>query len=378
MHFIQSKLFFYFGVILMQLWVAAATAQENTPEARQFTFAWPYSTASTMAPRGGTSSGPNVVLAEGASEAWQSLSEPGISKKEQDRRAILAMSGGYRASFDFLEVVGFVEDYTPPAPYQSWGTEYVYVVADAPDFISLQHIIVMFFEVEGGEIFGPVVVKHWRQDWQYEDQSIHVYVGDNRWQEKRFNGNEVAGTWSQSVFQVDDSPRYQAIGQWVHEGNVSSWLSDNTWRPLPRREFSVRDDYQVLVGTNRHSITPTGWIHEEENLKGILDGVDSLSQDLPYLAKELGFNRYELITDFDFSGGDSYWENTGDFWSEVREAWNRVFTERSTFALRDRVEDKPLFEWMFEYATFLDEGAVYDAQEARRFIDSTLDAFLLE
>ena len=26
--------------------------------------------------------------------------------------------------------------------------------------------------------------------------------------------------------------------------------------PLPRREFSVRDDYDLLVGVNRHTITP--------------------------------------------------------------------------------------------------------------------------
>ena len=29
----------------------------------------------------------------------------------------------------------------------------------------------------------------------------------------------------------------------------------------------MRDDYQVLVGTNRHTITPDGWLQEENNLK---------------------------------------------------------------------------------------------------------------
>ena len=50
-------------------------------------------------------------------------------------------------------------------------------------------------------------------------------------------------------------PIETAFGRWEHFGNVSTWLSSTTWRPLPRREFSVRKDYDVLVGTNRHTIT---------------------------------------------------------------------------------------------------------------------------
>jgi hypothetical protein len=70
---------------------------------------------------------------------------------------------------------------------------------------------------------------------------------------------------------VDDSPRYAARGRWQHAAGVSTWISDETWRPLPRREFSVRKDYDVLVGTNRHTITPTGWVQEENNVKLALD-----------------------------------------------------------------------------------------------------------
>ncbi len=49
-------------------------------------------------------------------------------------------------SFEFLETVGFTETHKPARPYQSWGTEFVYVVEDKGDFISLQHILVMYFE----------------------------------------------------------------------------------------------------------------------------------------------------------------------------------------------------------------------------------------
>ncbi len=79
-----------------------------------------------MAPRGGTTEGPPVTLDPEVSAEWLAVREPGLSAQERDRRAILAMAGAYRTSFDFIETVGFVEGYTPPRPYQSWGTEYVY------------------------------------------------------------------------------------------------------------------------------------------------------------------------------------------------------------------------------------------------------------
>jgi hypothetical protein len=49
----------------------------------------------------------------GPSAAWRAVQEPGLTKFERDRRAIPAMAGGYRTSFDFLETVGFTPGFTP-------------------------------------------------------------------------------------------------------------------------------------------------------------------------------------------------------------------------------------------------------------------------
>jgi hypothetical protein len=355
---------------------AATVALADASNESRFTYSWPFLPDDSMRPRGGTTKGPDVTLDKSPGDAWRDLRQPGLGPQERDRRAILAMAGAYRTSFDFIETVGFVEDYEPTRPYQSWGTEYVYVVEDREDFVSLQHIIVMFFENPDGEIAGPAVVKHWRQDWQYEDDELHVFVGHDTWERRRLSASEIEGTWSQSVYQVDDSPRYQAIGRWQHDGNHSSWISDHTWRPLPRREFSVRDDYHVLAGTNRHTITPRGWVHEEDNLKAVLDADGNLRGDSPYLAREAGLNRYERIVDHDFSAGDAYWSNTGAFWSEVRAAWQRVFEERDRFRIRSEVDGKRLFEAMFSYAGELDAGKEFDADDAAAFIAETLARFI--
>ncbi|MEM9620484.1 MAG: DUF6607 family protein [Pseudomonadota bacterium] len=345
-------------------------------DARQYTFAWQFRPDSDMAPRGGTTSGSAVDLVTAPGDAWQALQEPGISTKEKDRRAILAMAGPYRASFDFIETAGFTPDYSPPPPYQSWGTERVYVVADETDYISLQHILVMFINMPDGTTSDPIVVKHWRQDWQYEQKRHFAFVGDNRWELRKVPRADVRGSWVQSVYQVDDSPRYAAHGRWQHTENYSSWESAETWRPLPRREFSVRDDYQVLIGSNRHTITPTGWIHVENNNKVVLTADDGQLQPAKVLAVEAGLNRYERIDNHDWSAGDQYWDNTGLFWAEVRKQWDSLLSSSDGTALNMGTGKDALFMKMFALAdTFA--GEKYNADAAAGEIADTLNAHLI-
>lgn len=347
--------------------VAPVPAADTRDDA--YVFAWMFADeAVDFTPRGGTTKGPAVTPLATPSEAWTRLQAPGLTKLERDRRAILAMAGGYRTSFDFLETAGFSADFAPAKPYRSWGTEYVYVVEDSPTFISLQHIIVMFFEADDGTVQGPAVVKHWRQDWHYEDTEINVYVGQDRWSRRRLPADTVEGTWSQSVYQVDDSPRYQAIGTWVHDENYSAWEANDTWRPLPRREFSVRSDYHALIGSNRHTILPTGWLHEEDNLKAVLENDGRSSEVSEYLAREYGVNRYELIVDHDFSAGDAYWEQSAAFWADVRAAWSELLANNETVTKRE-VEGMPMLMAMLTYSTEIEE---YDAEAGRAYIDEQL------
>ena len=340
---------------------------------RQYTFSWLFQNESDMRPRGGTTKGKEVDLSITPSDAWNRLQESDVSKFERDRRAILAMIGGYRTSFDFIETVGFNPTYKPAAPYQSWGTEYVYLVEDQGDFISLQHVIVMFIKMPDKSISEAMVIKHWRQDWQYEDISLNVYAGNNTWKKKEFAKEDIAGTWSQSVYQVDDSPRYQSTGHWQHKNNYSSWLSQETWRPLPRREFSVRDDYDVLIGTNRHTITPFGWVQEEENLKVKLLQNNSNEID-KILAKEIGLARYEHIVNHDWKAGDEYWTKTTPFWKEVRDIWNTILEDTKVLVVKKTIENKSLYESMFKMA---DNSTNNESQPLnRKEIESILNRYI--
>ena len=344
--------------------------------ARQYTFSWPFKPGDEMRPRGGMTKGAPIKLATEPSEAWRAIQAPGIDKFERDRRAILAMAGAYRTTFDFIETVGFKPGFQPSRPYQSWGTEFIYVIEDSGKLIRLQHLIVMFVADDAGKVQGPFVQKHWRQDWRYEDGDLHVYAGRNQWRRDRRDPASVRGRWTQAVFQVDDSPRYEALGEWVHEGSYSAWTSETTWRPLPRREETVRSDYQVLAGTNRHTITPTGWVQEEDNLKLVLDADGKPSADVPYLSREVGVNRYEHIVGFDFSAGDRYWQRSADFWRAVRIAWDGIYAARDRFEILDKVDGRQMFEPLFEYADGLDSGKPYDAAAAADLIRRTFAAFV--
>jgi len=347
------------------------SGQEADDEHERYVFAWPFVDAD-LTPRGGTTEGPPVEVVTKTTAAFERLRADDLSKVERDRRAILAMAGTYRVSFDFLEIVGYTPGFEPARPYRSWGTEHVYVVEDAEERISLQHILIMSIVGEDGEVMGPFVTKHWRQDWVYQDPQIHTYRGFGTWARAKRDASAREGMWSQAVWQVDDSPRYAAWGKWRHTPERSWWTSEKTWRPLPRREFSVRDDYDVLIGTNTHIVLPTGWVQEERNVKTVLA---SPSEVKSRLAREIGIARYERIRDFDTAPGDEYWSATSRFWGEVRAYWAQAMEGHTLIRLKSEVDGQKMFQPLFERAQAIADGESFTAEENRAFITETIDAF---
>ncbi len=345
---------------------------------QRYVFSWAIGSECNNAPRGGSSRGASVTLDTEPHSGWLAIQQQGLSSFEKDRRAILAMAGPYKVSFDFLETVGFSKQFKRDRPYQSWGTEYVYVLEEREDFISLQHLMVMYFEQEDGSVSAPMVMKHWRQDWTYEDDELLVFDHRNQWSKQRVSRKERSGKWSQAVFQVDDSPRYESIGRWQHNTSFSSWISDTTRRPLPRREHSIRSDYQVLEGFNRHTITRNGWVQEEENWKLVVDETGEPAVEEPYLSKEEGLARYQRITDFDFSAGDQYMSLAGQFWADVREEWLQVFESHDSLRLHEKVNGQPIFMPLFQYAQQVMEEGKYDSSTGKSFAKETINTYVMK
>ena len=148
-------------------------------EAKQFTFSWQFTEKDKMKPRGGTTRGKAIELDPRNYVDWRKERDSKSDKFDMDLVAIMSLTGMYRVSFDFLETIVFENDVEPDVPYQSWGTEYVFPVEIKNGFVSLQHILIMEFKSDEVE---PYVMKHWREDWTYEDRSMLVYTDLKNWQ----------------------------------------------------------------------------------------------------------------------------------------------------------------------------------------------------
>lgn len=307
------------------------------------------------------------LLVAGVALLWPGVSQAAAratgKAPEKDRAAILAMAGEFKVSFNFHETLTIDKSREPSPDEKSGAHETVLVVEDRGDFISLQHLLVV--EAEGQQM----VIKHWRQDWQYQPKQLTEYRGLGVWERVKLKARDTKGLWSQTVLSVDDSPRYGGLGQWKHIGDVSYWDSAETWRPLPRRETDQRKFYDVLVGLNRHTITPTGWVHEQDNYK--LDLNDSGNR---MIAHEIGFNTYDRVSDYDFSAATKYWEETEAFWKAAHARWVKEMTERPSFTLKN--DGRMVSRKLLGMADDLREGKFASLDEALKAFNEAVDAAL--
>ncbi len=263
----------------------------------------------------------------------------GQSKRQQDREAIKKMCGCYEVTFNFAETFSYSKDslYRPSKNKNDKALEWVQLVADEKDKISMQHLL------QVGNPSKPHIVKHWRQDWVYQNTDFYTYNKNNSWTYSQKKPAEVKGQWSQKVYQVDDSPRYEGSATWVHVDGKSFW--ENTAdAPLPRREYTKRSDYNVTIRRNRHEITNNGWIHDQDNDKVIRE---NRKEDL-VLAKEKGFNTYNKVDDSKCSAAAEWWKKNTTKWSTVRAEWQTIFNKKTDLNLHEKVENKPLYKYLFD------------------------------
>ncbi len=294
--------------------------------------------------------------------AAAALADTPQSRLEQDRAAILAMAGEYDVTFDFREHLPMDADYELHDQKVTPAREVVYVIADETDFISLQHLLLV------GPEDAPIVIKHWRQDWAYEPARLMRYRGFNTWDFADLATDQAAGAWSQTVYQVDDSPRYAGLARWTHDVNASTWEPAVSWRPLPRRDATIREDYDVIEAVNRHTITAWGWTHEQDNTKLVLrDG------ERRALVREHGINTYRRAELAGVEAAAEYWAATENYWALIRAAWDSVFAAAGEFAVDDDADGTRLYTHLLSAADDVANGEA-GAQDAYRAAAAVLAA----
>lgn len=279
----------------------------------------------------------------------------------QDKEAIKSLVGCYKVTFEFAET------FAPDTAYKyydrkfEWGIEKVFIVEETENRISLQHILI---------VNDTFIVKHWRQDWIYENKELLSYTNDNKWIKTILSNKEAKGTWTQKVYQVDDSPRYEGYGTWVHVDGRHFWQS-TTDAPLPRREFTIRSDYNILKRHSKIELTDYGWILEQDNEK-----INRTPNGDVLVCWEKGFEKF-YRGDFDCSAADEWWSKNQHFWSDVRAVWEDVVAKNKQINLEKKIDEKPLFSKMFSLGETYSNHPQYNPKEARKEIKEIIELYLL-
>ena len=275
-------------------------------------------------------------------------------KKKQDADAIKKMCGCYEVTFNFAETFSYSTDslYKPSKTKRDKALEWAQLVVDEKDKVSIQHLL------QVGDPSKPYIVKHWRQDWLFENEDFYRYNGDNHWKYQKENKSAVKGQWTQKVFQVDDSPRYEGSATWVHIDGKSYWENE-TDAPLPRREYTTRSDYNLTVRGNRHEITSDGWVHDQDNAKVIRKAGES---DV-LIAKEKGYNTYHRVDDSRCKAAAAWWQEHQEKWVMVRAKWTEIFDRNEDLFLEEKVANKALYKHLFteDYQAAADINSIIES-----------------
>lgn len=258
------------------------------------------------------------------------------AQKKQDIEAIKEMCGCFEIDFKFSETFQYINDsnYSKSKNYNAKALEYAKLIKDEKDHISIQHLLVM----------GDYIIKHWRQDWVFQNKDLLKYDGNNNWKYISKTKQDVKGQWTQKVFQVDDSPRYEGSATWVHADGKSYW-ENSSYAPLPRREYTKRNDYNIMIRGNRHEITKDGWVHDQDNFKVVKD---SESDSEVIIASEKGINTYTRVDESNCKEAIKWWDENNEKWLLVLEKWNSIYSKKDDISLRQSVENKPLFSFLFD------------------------------
>ncbi|WP_458626262.1 DUF6607 family protein [Winogradskyella sp. PC D3.3] len=284
------------------------------------------------------------------------LSSNAQKKKTLDQEAIKAMCGCFEVTFNFTETFNYSNDslYRPSETKVDKGLEYAFAIVDEDDKISIQHLL------QVGRPDSPHIVKHWRQDWLFQNQEFYMYNGDNNWTFEKKSKDDVKGQWTQKVFQVDDSPRYEGSGTWVHVDGKHYW-ENTTTAPLPRREYTKRNDYNITLRGNRHEITDFGWVHDQDNEKVLREA----GKEDVIIAKEKGYNTYKKVDDSRCQASQDWWKAQHDKWALVRTKWDAVYGRNKDLTLAEKVDNKVLFKYLLD-----------DEITAKKEINRIIEAFV--
>ncbi len=278
----------------------------------------------------------------------------------KDVESIKSMTGCYKVTFRNAETFAFNKSYKYHDRFKSGPVlEWIFVDSENPGKVSLQHLLVA----------GPHIIKHWRQEWTHEETSLYEYQGDFKWTPKDLDPLSVVGQWTQKVYQVDDSPRYECSAPWIRYNKKNYWEC-TTNAPLPRREYSKRNDYNIMKRTNRHEIISGGHAHDQDNVK-----ILKTKEFQKPLVMEKGLNLYTEVSNSLCNRAKTWWKDHKGYWFHVRGIWDEFYSKRSPMKFRKKVDGSTLWQRLFELGDQYKENP-NEIEALKKEINTTIKEFL--
>ena len=330
------------------------------------------SASSPLTSESGTSSTPSSAATRSLDSASGGAAVPSVATApEADHAAVLALAGTFAVSYRHTESTTLSPGRALAEPYLAEARECVRVVDRGPGRVSLQHLLLI-----GDE---PLVVKHWREDWEYAATQRLVFdgpvPGGGRWSMQAVT--PTSGQWTRTVYAADDAPGYAAVGRWTHRGGVSEWEADapaaapaarhtldGAARPGEVANWGRVQDEVVVV---QHGTVVGGWTREETVVKLNAAGTP--------LAREHGVVRYVRRGAGDPPAVVKYWRRVGGFWAAVRTGWAQRLTAGTSHVVHDRLADGPRWRAIFALAEMYAEASPdTDTAPWAGELDATLDA----
>ncbi|PQA59248.1 DUF6607 family protein [Siphonobacter curvatus] len=289
-----------------------------------------------------------------------SLLSTAFAQKSADIQAIKGQCGCHAITFKYAETFSPNREYKFKDRKEMGALEYVFVDEETPNKLVLMHLLV---------INDSTIIKHWREDWKFQNTDLLAYEQDAEWKYKALTAPQAKGQWTQQVFEVDDSPRYEGSATWFHADGRHVW--DNTTdAPLPRREYTTRNDYNVMRRGNRIVITDYGYLHDQDNAK-VLRTPDGEK----IIAYEKGINDYHRVKEAACNSAKDWWTKHRTFWVDVRNVWGDLIAQKKGIQLEKKVDGKSLNQSLDDLsAAYLKAPKATAANKAE--IKATIQKFL--
>jgi hypothetical protein len=285
-------------------------------------------------------------------------------QKKEDVAAIKGQCGCFDVKFSYAETFAPQKDYKFHERYITGGREYVFVDEETKDKMVLMHLLV---------IGDTMVIKHWREDWDYQNTNLLAYQKHTEWKPLMLKNEQVKGQWTQAVFEVNDMPRYTGSATWNHADGKHLW-ENITDAPLPRREYTKRSDYQVLKRFNRIHVTENGYLHEQDNDKIIRNGNED-----KLLAQEKGLNNYVKIEESKCEIAKEWWQKQRPYWVDVRSVWGKILAKNQGLNIKSKTEDgKMLWKEIDDLVKNFEKNKVADSNQRKVAINELIEKYLVK